>query len=248
VLNAGFDELYTDVVSSYGVAHEVERHLTMLHELGAVAPPSELRLALSDEDRRKAWDVLPDIEDGSSFIAVGIGAADPKRRWSLAGFAEVGRALRRDFGARLVIVGGPSDVDAQETLLREWGAEAIGLAGRLTLRQSAAVLERCRLYIGCDSAPMHLAAAAGAACVEISCHPLGGDPMHNNAPERFAPWRVAHEVLRPPAAVAPCSSSCAASAPHCILMVTPAMVLDAAARLLRPVPPTSPGASISVHS
>jgi heptosyltransferase-2 len=233
VLNAGFDRLFTDVVTSSGVAHEVERHLAMLRALGADHPSSELRLALTDEDRRVAADALGPVREGARLVAFGIGAAHPKRRWEIARFAELARALQRDHEARVVVVGGPADVAAQAELLRALGSDGTGLAGRLTLRQSGAVLERCRLFVGSDSAPMHLAAAVGTPCVEISCHPLSGDPLHSNAPERFAPWRVASRVVRPRVAVPPCRESCTAARPHCILAITPAMVVEAVESLLR---------------
>lgn len=232
-LNAGFDALYTDIVTSTEVAHEVERHLAMLRAMGATAPSGELRLALSDDDRRVATGVLSGVDAGMPLVAFGIGAAHAKRRWPISNFVEVGRRLQRDCGAHLVIIGGPQDAEAQHELLRALGPAASGLAGRLTLRESAAVLERCRLFVGCDSAPMHLAAASGVACVEITCHPAGGDPLHNNAPERFAPWGVPSMVLRPADAVPPCSSSCAAASAHCILTITPSMVFDATEALLR---------------
>ena len=241
-LNAGFDALYTDVVLSTEVAHEVERHLAMLRAMGAAAPSGQLRLALSDDDRRVAGEVLAPVAADGPVIAFGIGAAHPKRRWPLSRFAEVARTLQRDHGVRLVIVGGPQDVPAQTQLLRELGGVATGLAGRLTLRQSAAVLERCRLFVGCDSAPMHLAAASGVPCVEIACHPAGGDPLHNNAPERFAPWGVPSVVLRPAKPLAPCISSCEASSAHCILAVTPAMVREATDALLRSATTAAGGA------
>jgi len=232
-LNAGFDALFTDVVRSSGVKHEVERHVDMLSALGATSPTTELTLALRDDDRRRAASSLAAIGEGALLVAFGIGAAHPKRRWPVSDFADVGRVLQRDHGAHIVIVGGPSDVEGQQELLRELEPDATALAGLLTLRESAAVLERCRLFIGNDSAPMHLAAATGISCVEISCHPGGGDPQHNNAPERFGPWGVPAVIIRPDAAVPPCTSSCAASAPHCILAVTPAMVQQAASSLLR---------------
>ena len=231
--NAGFDALFTDVVPSRGVAHEVERHLSMLRALGAVDPSAELRLGLSDEERQRADELLSSFSREGPLVAFGIGAAHAKRRWPVSRFAEVGRALQRDFGAHVVVVGGPADVGPQQKLLGQLGAAATGVAGTLTLRESAAVIERCRLFIGNDSAPMHLAAATDVPCVEISCHPTGGDPLHNNAPERFAPWQVPSVVVRPATAAPPCTSSCAASEPHCILLVTPEMVLDAAANLLR---------------
>jgi ADP-heptose:LPS heptosyltransferase len=234
-LNAGFDGLFTDVVRSSGVKHEVERHLDMLRAMGATSPPTELRLFLSTDDRKRAANELTAIGEGRPLVALGIGAAHPKRRWPILRFAEVGRVLQQDYGAHIVVVGGPADVDAQKELLQHLGPAATGVAGALTLRESAAVLERCRLYVGNDSAPMHLAAAGGIPCVEISCHPDGGDPLHNNAPERFAPWGVESVVVRPDAAVPPCTSSCAATVPHCILAITPAKVLDAARSLLRVV-------------
>lgn len=231
-LNAGFDTLFTDVVRSTDVAHEVERHLVMLHAMGAAAPSPELGLALTDDDRRRAADALASIDATKPLIAFGIGAAHPKRRWPVARFAEVGRALQRAHDARIVVVGGPADGPPQHDLLGELGASALGLAGPLTLRESAAVLARCRLFVGSDSAPMHLAAAMGVPCVEISCHPTGGDPLHNNAPERFAPWGVPSRIVRPAAAVPPCTAQCDADVAHCILAVTPAMVLAAAGDLL----------------
>ena len=231
-LNAGFDTLFTDVVSSRGVAHEVERHLEMLRALGAVEPAPALHLALSTADRTRAASALATIATPGPLVALGIGAAHPKRRWPPSRFVAVGQALRDALGAHLVVVGGPDDVDAQADVLRELGSGATGLAGALSLRESAAVLERCRLFIGDDSAPMHLASAVGVPCVEVSCHPAGGDPLHNNAPERFAPWGVPHVVVRPDAPVPPCASSCTASAPHCILAVTPTTVLAAAESLL----------------
>jgi heptosyltransferase-2 len=111
----------------------------------------------------------------------------------------------------------------------------------LSLRETAAVLERCELFVGNDSAPMHMAAAADCSVVMISCHSVHGDPMHNNAPERFGPWRVRHSVVRPISPIAPCRGSCIATHAHCILGVTTESVLDACVLLRSEVPPPAPG-------
>jgi hypothetical protein len=67
----------------------------------------------------------------------------------------------------------------------------------------------------------------------FSCHPVGGDPNHIHAPERFRPWTGGREeralVLRPAAAVPPCLSGCAAADAHCIAAIDPA---DAIRRIL----------------
>jgi ADP-heptose:LPS heptosyltransferase len=73
----------------------------------------------------------------------------------------------------------------------------VDLVGKTTLRQAAAVLEHCTLFIGNDSGLKHLAAAAGIPVVEISGFRKGGDPNHPNSPSRFHAWGVPHRVAQP---------------------------------------------------
>ena len=227
-LNAGFDALLTHVIESRGPAHEVERHLTMLRALGAELASSRLELWLTDADRRRAAERMPPASDERMVVAFGVGAADPKRRWPAARFIEVGRALQRAYAAHVIVVGGREDIAAQEAILRELAPHTTGLAGLLTFRETAAALERCSVFVGNDSAPMHLAAAVGVPCVEISCHATTADPLHNNAPERFGPWGVPSTILRPTRAVPPCDDGCRAARPHCILEVESQTVIAAA--------------------
>lgn len=46
-----------------------------------------------------------------------------------------------------------------------WTGKVINLCGELAPRETAAVLRKAELFLGSDSGPMHLAAAAGVPCV-----------------------------------------------------------------------------------
>lgn len=230
-LNAGMATLLTDVVPGAFAAHEVERLAEVARAMGAASDAPALELWLTDADRERAAAVLAGA--GAPLVTLGIGAADPKRRWPPERYAAAARALQEQLGAHVVVVGGAGDEEAQRLVLERLGAgAATGVAGELTLRQTAAVLARCQLFVGNDSAPLHLAAAAGVPCVELSCHPADGDPRHNNAPERFRPWGVPHAVLRPPRGAPPCGDHCAARDAHCILQITVADVVAQAVRLV----------------
>lgn len=232
--NAGFDRLLTDVLPGDGTAHEVERHMAFLRALGGDPSSDVLQLWLSDSDRKTATELLPPRHGSvrGPMVAFGIGAAHPKRRWPRSRFAQVGRALQNKWGAHIVIVGGENDREAQRGLLSHLGPAASGVAGLLTLRQTAAVLEQCQLFVGNDSGPLHLAVASGLSVVEISCHPAGGKSSHSNAPERFGPWRVPTVVLRPSSTTASCSDGCTADHAHCILGVSSESVVVACEALL----------------
>ncbi|MGI9179359.1 MAG: glycosyltransferase family 9 protein [Longimicrobiaceae bacterium] len=234
-INAGFDRLLTDVIPGSRQSHQVQRNLDVLRHLGAEIGSSRLELWLEDADREsaRAWLNMPEADERESrWVAFGIGARAAKRCWPLERFAALGRSLQQRLGVRIVLVGGQEDRAAQAAVLAGLGPGALGLCGRATLRQTAAVLERCRLFVGNDSAPMHLAAAVGCAVVEISCHPRTGGGDHPNAPERFGPWGVRSRVLRPRVPSSPCTDGCHSRRAHCILQVEVEEALEHASALL----------------
>ena len=235
LLNAGFDSLLTDVFVDKSSVHEVEHYLRLLRFLGGGDLDGALELSISSEDRSVAQNSLirGGLRPGERIVAFGIGAAHPKRRWPLTRFVELGVVLHDRLGVRVAVVGGSDDVASQSRIVDGLGSFAIPLAGVLTLPQTAAALGCCALFVGNDSAPVHLAAAVGVPCVEISCHPVSADPAHVNAPERFGPWGVRSVIVRPEAAEVGCSHACIADTAHCIRGVTTATVLEACEELLR---------------
>lgn len=227
-INAGYDTLFTDVLTDGGLEHEVERNLNLLRFLGGSVDSDRLELWLDPEDEQFA-DQLLDRRKASGVIAMGIGARDPKRIWPTSDFVQLGEWISDTLGARILLLGGREGKAVAEQLCTHLGEAAINIVGGTTLRQASALLKRCRLYVGADTGPMHLAAAAGVPVVAISCHPKNGSPMHANAPERFGAWGVPAINLRPEARP-PCRESCIATEPHCILGVSLETVKEAVKR------------------
>jgi heptosyltransferase-3 len=60
------------------------------------------------------------------------------------------------------------------------------LSGRLTLKQLAALSARAKLFIGVDSAPMHIAAAVRTPVVAL---------FGPSGELEWGPWRVPHRVV-----------------------------------------------------
>jgi ADP-heptose:LPS heptosyltransferase len=233
-VNGGFDSLFTRTLDDRACKHEVEHNLDLLRAAGGTVENDRVELWLSEQDREIAGRALSSrgFASGDLLIALALGARDAKRVWPLSHFIELARTLQREQGARFVAVGGPEDRDRGSRLVRDLGADATSLAGELTLRQTAALFESTRLAITNDSGPMHLAAAAGAAVLEISCHPSTGDPCHRNSPARFHPWAKEYAVLRPSQPSEPCTSGCESAEAHCILGVSVEMAHEAAKGLL----------------
>ena len=72
-----------------------------------------------------------------------------------------------------MILGGPDETEMAAELAElidsavETGRMVRSLAGRTTLQETAAVIERCKLFMGNDSGPMHMAVAVGTPVVAV---------------------------------------------------------------------------------
>lgn len=165
--------------TGFGVMHEADYWLAVAAGLGA-DPHSgwRMQIALNDSHRQAAAHLLEQerIEDGKGplvAIHAGSGGYSPARRWPLDRFAGVAHRLIEQHDARIVILGGPDEVDMASNLVQlidhapGTGGVVHNLAGRTTLHETAAVIEQCKLFIGNDSGPMHMAVAVGTPVVAI---------------------------------------------------------------------------------
>ena len=232
VFNAGTDVLLTHRAPGCPDPHEAQRNAALLRFLGVPVLSDRLETWPDEADCREADRLLAEAGIGpdDEWIALGIGAGAQRRVWPAERYAALAAGLLDRPGRRVVLIGGPGDRAAGQTIARD--KRIVDLTGRMTLRQTAAALRRCRLFIGNNSGPMHLAAASGATVLEISCHAVDAWPEHENSPRRFGPWGPQSRVVQPAHQAPPCTGGCQGTEPHCILQVTVEEVLQAARAML----------------
>jgi ADP-heptose:LPS heptosyltransferase len=121
------------------------------------------------------------VGGGRPLVALCPGSKQPSKRWPIERWAAVGARLIAE-GHDVVIVGGGDEAAVAATVTRGWPAGRFAvLAGQTSVLQSAALLRRCRLYVGNDTGAMHVAAAVGTPCIAVfaareaaaSWHPYG---------------------------------------------------------------------------
>lgn len=208
--------------------HEVDQQLDILRYLGGEPGDTRLEIWTSLEDEKYAQNILIDsgILQAQGVIAFAPGAAWPFRRWPPKRFIELGQWLQGTYDVSIVILAAEEEAELAHRI--ENGLQSgrtINLAGKTTLREMAAVLENCHLFIGNDSGPLHIATAAGIPVLGF----YGPGEYH-----RFKPWGKNHEVLRLGLSCSPCSQNCVFGEPRCILGID----LDQAQDLLAKKMPT----------
>lgn len=231
ILTRGGGPLLTHVVRDRTPRHEVVSALNILRAMGGRVEMAQLELQLIPEDQRAVDEVLRRTHVTAPLIALSIGAGASRRKWPLDRFQALVKWIQQDIPATVVVIGGPADAVDGARLADSFERGVVNLAGCFTLRQTAALLSRCRMFVGNDSGPMHLAVAAGTPVVEVTCHPTTGPLDHANSPARFGPWEVPAKVVRPRDHRWPCWHGCLARWPHCILGVSVSEVQAALAEL-----------------
>lgn len=166
-----------------GVPHIVERYLRALPELVEVVVDRRPHLVIGRDARQRADALLAaaGVQGGDLLIGLSIGAGRATKRWPAWRFAELGTLLVERLRARVVVVGDRSDEELAGLISEMMGGRAILAAGRTTLTELAALLERCRVVVANDSGPMHIATAVhtpvvalfGATTPELGFAPLG---------------------------------------------------------------------------
>ncbi len=170
--------------------HTVETNLDALRRIG-----------IWPDDRDKALVLVPGAQAEARVAALlathglarrGFVLIHPGSRWLFKCWPAAPTAALLDglvaSGWRVVITGAPDPAEAPliAGIKAAMRSSVVDLAGELTLEELGALIACARLFIGCDTAPMHMASALGTPVVA----------WFGPSDERiWGPWRVPHRVV-----------------------------------------------------
>jgi heptosyltransferase-2 len=162
----GFDDspaamLYTERVPRPAGGHECTRLLALAGAEGPQERTPGVEVVLTDADRAAATAWLAARGITAPFVAVAPGSIWGTKRWP--GYAELVSRL----AGPVVVLGSAADAALAGEVAAAAPGRAHSAAGMLSLRESAAVLERATLLVTNDSAPLHLATGVGTPVVAV---------------------------------------------------------------------------------
>ncbi|OPX20929.1 MAG: putative lipopolysaccharide heptosyltransferase III [Desulfobacca sp. 4484_104] len=210
--------------------HTVEQHLAAVQALGWQPGDTGLKFYWNGAIEYRVRELLEKhhLED-RGFALVHPGARWLFKSWTASGYAAVIEVLERDYQLPVVLTAAPEDreLDLVADIVRQASVPIINLAGRLSLKELGALIAQARLFLGVDSAPMHLAAAVGTPTVAL----FGPSGDFN-----WRPWGEGHVVIKKGWDCQPCGQDgCQGTKiSRCLTELTPAEVLGGVAQILGP--------------
>ncbi|MCS6802615.1 MAG: glycosyltransferase family 9 protein [Chloroflexota bacterium] len=202
-------------------AHRVEFALAIAAAAGADPTPSRPQIVLSESDRAAAARALAPLA-GRRFVAFHLGAGFASKCLPVEHFAKVAGKLGRE--RAVVVIGGADERPLVEQFRRLAPVPVLDLVGRLSLKETAALLERADLFVGNDSGPMHLAAAVGRPIVTF---------FGPSEPHKYRPYGVVQRLLEIDLPCRPCDHvHCVHEEFFCMTRIAPSEIVEAAEELL----------------
>lgn len=220
--------LYTHAPVKRGDQHKVESNWELLDAVGIEARPQP-RMVVNKADRASI-DVLVTERGWPSqtpiVIHAGSRGIDTFKRWPADRWAALIDRLSAETSHPIVLIGGPDDAREADSIENDVTASVDNLAGKLTLGELAALLERSALVIGNDSGPMHIAASVNAPSVVI---------FGPTCPVRTRPWGDHVTIVRTGISCSPCFPRLrfGCGEPRCLTELTVDTVIDVVRDRLR---------------
>ncbi len=144
--------------------HAVDIQLLLPGAVGVASAGKALSYRVTVVEEQWAARFLAEHRAGQNHPLIGLQVASfptkAYRDWPPGHFSELCRRILATWpGAHFLIFGGNLEKARTGVLATELGAAATLCAGRLTLRETAALMNRVDLYVGVDTGPTHLMGA-----------------------------------------------------------------------------------------
>ncbi len=150
--------------------HPVHRATSFVELIGYLVKPApeekySTEIYLVDRDFERVGPMIKDIP--RPMVVLNPNSEAPARRWPPIRWIELGKALiERDITP--VFIGGSFDMARVNRIVREIGdSRAVNLAGKLGIRELAALLSLADAVVSNDTGPMHIAYTVGTKTIAL---------------------------------------------------------------------------------
>ncbi len=167
--------------------NRVQKFLSMAAALGAPVNGAAYRLPETGASRARVTAWIESTGLGE-FVALHPGTSDfgKVKRWLPERFAALAGRIGSELGLRTVITWGPGERPLAEEIAGAGGGHALLAMETASVLDLAEIIRRARLFVGCDSGPLHLSSAVSTPSVAL---------FGPKDPRMYGPWFPIHRVV-----------------------------------------------------
>lgn len=218
-------EFLYNIKINFGSEHEIDRGLRFIHALGIRESYIEKNpiIHIEEKDELFAQNFIIDNNLNGRDLLIGInpGAAlhQKWKIWDIEKFSELCERLVKFYKVKIIIFGSKEEAKLAEYIKEKVQQNIIIATGKTSIKEAAALIKRCNLFVCNDSGLMHVSAAVNTTVIAI---------YGPTDPGRTAPFGDNHVLVRKDLPCSPCfkpgNSTIAENCPNeyeCLKSITP---------------------------
>jgi len=137
----------------------MEYDIETVEALGIKVFDKSVDFFMSEESKSRIEEILENEGGTADEILIGIHPGGmSSRRWPIENFAAIINTLTERLPCRFLITGSQSEKALAKQLVQKAKGPCLDLSGRLSIPETGAAIEKCRVFISNDTGPMHMAA------------------------------------------------------------------------------------------
>jgi lipopolysaccharide heptosyltransferase II len=166
-----FSWLFSKEIKSNGNHHCVERHFKVAKYLDC-SDEINYPIHIPEESFRSVRNkLLKENVNLEKIIGMHAGGGWLSRRWGASKYASLAKMVKVELDADIILIGGKeggiSEKGLNEEIISESGVYIIDMTGKFTLKELCAFLQMCKVFVGNEAGPMHIATALNIQSVAI---------------------------------------------------------------------------------
>ncbi len=185
-------------VDEIKTCHQTLYYLDILKKVGLCPDGDHLELSVDPLIKEAVQNIIQQYNIASNELIVGINPSatyGTAKQWFPERFAELADKICQAYSARIIIFGGPGDIDLGHRIESMIHYPVINLSAKTSLGEAIGLIQACQLFITNDSGLMHIAAALNTPLIALfgSTNPITTGPLGKQS-----------VVVREPVSCSPC--------------------------------------------
>ncbi len=165
--NGGFlDKLLVNktIKQDYSIS-SIDNNLNLLKliSIKPVLKEQNYKIFLSKNDEKKAEEFIKKNKLRGKLIGIHVGSGTTKnmelKRWPLENYMDLIKMLLRNKKIKILLFGGPDEEAENRRIIDEIKDKRVILVETDNIRESAAIIKKCYLFLSVDNVLMHVASA-----------------------------------------------------------------------------------------
>ena len=180
--------------------HAVDRNLKVAEFLGAGIDAPKFVFGFKEEEKAWAEEFLGKhkVSDEVRLIGLQVGASFPQKCWPIQKMVALAEKMSNFPNTRVILFGDQNDRERLKPFFAQVPLTVINTLGGLSLRQLMALIDRCQLFVGADTGPLHLAVGLGLGVIAL----CGADD-----PKWTGPYGYSHRIHYKKLSCSPCNKT-----------------------------------------